>query len=76
MTLVDIEIPNVIDHIVETSLYLTHSRYDINRFLAARSNMPTRSLEEIKKAGKFDPTLDLLIDIFNGPEKPEDDPDA
>jgi len=74
-TLVDIEIPNVIDHIVETSLYLTHSRYDINRFLAARSNMPTRSLEEIKKKGKFDPTLDLLIDIFNGPEKPEDDPD-
>src|SRR6202023_2866003 len=74
-TLVDIEIPNVIDHIVETSLYLTHSRYDINNFLASRPGMPTRSLEAIKTAGKFDPTLDLLIDIFNGPEKPTDDPD-
>jgi amidase len=74
-TLIDIEIPNVIDHIMETSLYLTHSRYDINRFLGSRPNMPTRSLEAIKAAGKFDPTLDLLIDIFNGPEKPEDDPD-
>jgi amidase len=74
-TLIDIEIPNVIDHIVETSLYLTHSRYDINNFLASRPGMPTRSLEAIKTAGKFDPTLDLLIDIFNGPEKPTDDPD-
>jgi amidase len=74
-TLIDIEIPDVMDHIVETSLYLTHSRYDINKFLASRPNMPTRSLEAIKAAGKFDPTLDLLIDIFNGPEKPTDDPD-
>jgi amidase len=74
-TLVDITIPNVVDHIIETSLYLTHSRYDINNFLASRPNMPTRSLEAIKAEGKFDPTLDLLIDIFNGPEKPEDDPD-
>jgi Asp-tRNA(Asn)/Glu-tRNA(Gln) amidotransferase A subunit family amidase len=74
-TTIDIEIPNLIDQIVETSLYLTHSRYDINRFLASRPNMPTRSLEAIKAAGKFDPTLDLLIDIFEGPEKPEDDPD-
>jgi amidase len=74
-TLVDIEIPNLVDHIVETSLYLTHSRHDINKFLASRSKMPTRTLEAIKAAGKFDPTLDLLIDIFNGPEKPEDDPD-
>src|SRR6185437_7212116 len=73
-TLVDIEIPNVVDHIIETSLYLTHSRYDINRFLAMRPGMPTKSLEAIKAAKKYDPTLDLLEDIFNGPEKPEDDP--
>jgi amidase len=74
-TMVDVEIPNVMDHIIETSLYLTHSRYDINRFLAARPTMPTKSLEAIKKAKKYDPTLDLLEDIFNGPERPEDDPD-
>ena len=73
--LVDIEIPNVMDHIIETSLYLTHSRHDINKFLAARPTLPTGSLEAVKESGKFDPTLDLLIDIFEGPKKPEDDPD-
>jgi amidase len=73
--LVDVEIPNVMDHIVETSLYLTHSRHDINKFMAARPTLPTSSLEAVKASGKFDPTLDLLIDIFGAPEKPEDDPD-
>jgi amidase len=63
------------DHIIDTSLYLIHSRHDINGFLASRPNMPTGSLEEIQASGKFDPTLDLLLDIFNGPKKPEDDPD-
>lgn len=73
-TLVDIAIPDLMDHIIETSLYGTHSRHDINKFLASRPNMPTKSLEEVKAKGQFDPTLDLLIDIFEGPEKPEDDP--
>jgi amidase len=73
--LVDVEIPDLMDHIIYTSLYLTHSRHDINAFLASRPNMPTRSLEEIHATGKFDPTLDLLVDIFDGPNKPEDDPD-
>lgn len=74
-TLVDIAIPDVMEHIVETSLYLTHSRYDINNFLASRANMPTKSLEAIKASRKFDQTLDLLVDIFEGPKTPEDDPD-
>ena len=30
--LVDVEIPNFMDHIIDTSLYLTHSRHDINGF--------------------------------------------
>ncbi len=74
-TLVDIEIPDLMDHILETSLYLTHSRHDINKFFKSRPDMPTGSLEEIQAEKKFDPTLDLLIDIFDGPERPEDDPD-
>jgi len=74
-TLFDIEIPNLMDQIIETSLYLTHSRHDINKFLASRPNMPTGSLEAVQASGKFDPTLDLLIDILKGPEHPEDDPD-
>ena len=34
--MVDISLPDVMDHVIETSLYLTHSRHDINAFLAAR----------------------------------------
>lgn len=74
-TLIDIEIPDLMDHILETSLYGTHSRHDINKFLASREDMPTKSLEEVKKNGTYDPVLDLLIGIFEGPEHPEDDPD-
>jgi amidase len=74
-TLVDIEIPDLVKHIRDTSLYRTSSRYDIDKFLASRPNMPMGNLAAIKASGKFEPTSDLLIDIFDGPEKPEDDPD-
>jgi amidase len=73
-TLVDVEIPDLADHIHGTALYRTSSRYDIDKFLASRPNMPMGTLAAIKAAGKFEPTCDLLIDIFDGPEKPEDDP--
>lgn len=74
-TLVDVEIPDLMDHIMATSLYLTHSRHDINRFLASRPDMPTGSLEAIREAKAYDPHLDLLIEIFEGPEQPGDDPE-
>ncbi|QFU01108.1 Glutamyl-tRNA(Gln) amidotransferase subunit A [Halomonas sp. THAF5a] len=73
--LVDVEIPDLMEHILETSLYLSHSRYDINRFLASRDNMPIKSLEEIREKKLYDPCLDLLEAIFEGPEHPEDDPE-
>ncbi|WP_367111927.1 amidase [uncultured Psychrobacter sp.] len=73
--LIDVEIPDMMDLITETSLYGSHSRHDINEFLASRENMPTKSLEEIKEKGLFHPALDLLIDIFEGPVNPEDEPD-
>lgn len=73
--LIDVEIPDMMEHITETSLYGSHSRHDINKFLASRENMPTKSLEEIKEKGLFHPALDLLIDIFEGPMNPEDEPD-
>jgi len=73
--LIDVEIPDMMDLITETSLYGSHSRHDINEFLASRENMPTESLEEIKEKGLFHPALDLLIDIFEGPVNPEDEPD-
>lgn len=74
-TLVDLEIPDLMDHIINTSLYDSHSRHDINGFLASRENMPVKSLEAIKEQELFHPNLDLLKGIFEGPEHPEDDPD-
>ncbi len=72
---VDITIPDLMDHILATSLYGTHSRHDINKFLASRPDMPVSSLEEIKERDLYDPVLDLLIGIFDGPLKPTDDPE-
>lgn len=74
-TVEDVEIPDLIDHILETSLYLTHSRYDINSFLAARPDMPVGTLEEIRERKLYAPELDLLEAIFEGPAHPHDDPE-
>lgn len=74
-TLIDVAIPDVADHVRRTALYRTTSRYDIDKFLASRPNMPMNSLQAIKASGKFEPTCDLLIDIFDGPKRPEDDPE-
>jgi amidase len=74
-TLIDVAIPNVADYIRKTALYRTTSRYDIDKFLASRPNLPIGSLQAIKASGKFEPTCDLLIDIFDGPNQPEDDPE-
>jgi Asp-tRNA(Asn)/Glu-tRNA(Gln) amidotransferase A subunit family amidase len=63
------------ENILETSLYLTHSRHDINKFLAARPDLPVGSLEEIKAQNKYHPVLDLLEEIFKGPKDPHEDPD-
>jgi amidase len=72
---IDVEIPNLDEHLAETAFYLAHSRYEVNKFLASRPNMPMKSLETIHAAGKFDPTLDHLINVFAGPETPDGDPD-
>lgn len=74
-TLVDLGIPNLMDHIIETSLYGHHSRHDINAFLATRPTMPTKTLEEIRDRKAYHPALDLLVAIFGGPDNPEDEPD-
>ncbi|MFM0667021.1 amidase [Paraburkholderia sediminicola] len=73
--LVEVEIPRLMEQILETSLYLTHSRADLNAFLAERPALPYRSLEAIREARQFHPVLDLLQSVFDGPKHPEDDPD-
>jgi amidase len=74
-TLVEISIPNLLDHIVETSLYQHHSRHDINNFLAKRASVKYKTVGEIHAAKKFHPVLDLFELLVTGPEKPSDEAD-
>lgn len=69
-TLVDVEIPDVLEHIVETSLYLTHSRHDLTGFSPAGRCRCIRSRPSAE-AGKYEKTLDLLELVFDGPLHPE-----
>ena len=58
--LIDIEIPSLGERLDETAFYIAHSRYEVNKFLASRPNMPMNSLETIHAAGKYDLTLIIL----------------
>ena len=73
--LVDVESLDLTHWIVFTSLYITHSKHDINKFLASRPGLPVRSLEAIYEAKQFHPALDLIEDIMGGPADPHDDPE-
>lgn len=74
-TLAEISIPNVLDQIVETSLYQHHSRHDINGFLAKRPSAKYKTVDDIRAANKFHPVLDLFKLLVTGPENPSDEPD-
>jgi len=74
-TVIEISLPDVMDHVIETSLYITHSRHDINKFLAARPALPYHSLDAIVRDGKYEKRIDLIADIMTGPEHPADDPE-
>jgi Asp-tRNA(Asn)/Glu-tRNA(Gln) amidotransferase A subunit family amidase len=73
--IVDVSLPNMMDFIIETSLYITHSRHDINAFLGKNPAFAYSSLDAIYKDGKYHKNLDLIKDIMSGPVKPEDDPE-
>jgi amidase len=73
---VDISLPNLKEFVTETSLYITHSRHDINAFLASRPKLPYRSIDEIYKAGKYHKNHELIEAIVkSGPLQPQDDPE-
>ena len=40
--IVEVSLPNLMDFVVETSLYITHSRHDINKFLSRARRCPIR----------------------------------
>jgi len=74
-TIIEVSVPDLMDHIIETSLYIMHSRHDINQFLAARPALAYSSLDDIVRDGKYDRRLDLVDEVMKGPAHPTDDPD-
>jgi amidase len=72
--IVEVSLPNLMDFVVETSLYITHSRHDINKFLSSRPSLPYASIDAIYKDGRYHKNLDLIDDIMTGPAQPDDDP--
>lgn len=71
-TMMDVDIPDI-DRLKNfTSVYVSRSRYDINRFLASRGFSET--LQSIYAAGDYHKALDLIGDIAEGPKHPKDDP--
>lgn len=72
--LVEVRIPEL-DHYVElTSLYLTHSRHDIDAFLAARP-VPWQRVRDIHAAGLYHRALELFEMVVDGPDDPYAEPD-
>ncbi len=72
--LVDVEIPDLLHHIVYSSLYIHHSRSALDAFLASRP-LRYRTIKEIYEAKQYHPMLDLLEAIAQGPDDPHADPE-
>lgn len=72
--LVDVEIPDLGQWLVDTSLYVVKSKYDIDKFLGAKPDAPMHSVDEIVASGRYHKMLDLLEGIAAGPADPFADP--
>ena len=69
---VEVEIPDLQDHIVATSQYVARTKHDINEFLSTRTDL---TLNEIVAQGRYHKDLDLIDAVMEGPDDPEDDPE-
>jgi amidase len=72
---VELEIPELMDHIVATSMYTDRSKHDIDLFLSELSDPPARTLREVYEAGQYHRGLDLMDAIMAGPDNPEESAD-
>jgi amidase len=72
---VEVEIPDLMDHIVATSMYTDRSKHDIDLFLSELSDPPVRTLREVYDSGQYHRNLDLMDAIMAGPDNPEESAD-
>ena len=68
--IVEFEIADLDYYVEYTSLYITHSRHDIDSFLKARPALANQNIEKILAGGRYHPQLDLLEAIGEGPDDP------
>ncbi len=71
---VEVEIPNLAQQVMATSMYVNCTKSDVNAFLAARPEAPLRTLNQIYETRRYHPMLDLIDACVVGPERPEYDP--
>jgi amidase len=69
-TVVEVEIPDLMDHIVATSMYTDRFKHDIDLFLSQLSDSPIRPCAR-PDAGQYHRGLDLMDEIVAGPDDPE-----
>ena len=73
--IVDVTVPDLDYYIEYTSLYVNHSRHDIDKFLSSRPGVPMKTFKEIFDSGKYHPAIDLFPMLVEGPENPQSDPE-
>ena len=71
----EVELPDLFDHLVATSMYTDRSKHDLDRFLAELPDAPIPNLRAAYEAGQYDKRLDLMDAIMDGPDDPDHDPD-
>ena len=70
----EVEIPDLFDLIVATSMYTDRSKHDLDRFLSELEDPPITRLAEAYEAGRYDQRLDLMDAIIDGPDDPDTRP--
>lgn len=73
-SVVDVELPGLDAFIADTALFLTRSRHDLDRFLAARPGLPYARIADIVRDGGYHPALEWLKTMSEGPLVPSDAP--
>src|ERR687885_635329 len=74
-SVVEVVIPDLIEHIEATSQYVARTKHDINEFLSTRPELAGHTLEVLYEMKQYHPELDLIDAVIAGPDEPEDDPD-
>lgn len=72
---IEVEFPDLVDHIAGTSMYVDRTMHDIDAFLRERPQLPVQSLREIVDKELYHPKLDLIDAVLEGPDDPMQSPD-